>query len=250
MEDPYAADIAAMDQRWSPQDFMDAVNNQMIPHPQGEVSFENEGELIFSIDPFVERVRAKRQREYELFVEGERKRKRREVIQEELDWLHDNQLFRGQGPDPGEDWVMYEERVRKRQAEANLQREYKRMRYTPPIAHYPPGYVGHIPNPLGGAGTDVYKGGAVAEGYNIPGVNMAPPIEQEVEATHDFSRPVVDVGHTPRSFEEAGLPVNPDYYSNPFSPEAIEDMLSKTRESPFSFIKKRKYKAVPIASAM
>lgn len=181
------------------------------------------------------RVRAKRNREYDEFAEGFRQRKRQREIDAELDWLASNKLFRGQPPGPGEDWSEYQANIRKRRRELDDERQAKRQRVTGgmsvplpqdvvtevpvepyPVAHYPPGYV---PTPEPG----------------VPSVDLT-SVSVGTESGVVAGRP---------THEDYGLPVDPDFYSNPFDPESVQDMLSKTRESPFVSNKKPK-KTTPL----
>jgi len=118
-----------------------------------------------------------------------------------------------------------------------------------------PRYLGYQPNAIG-AGDAVYRGASVADGVNIPGINIpmvydgvpvgGPPLPPdvgsvemvavEVEASGEF-RPVIDVSIPHPDGGDTTIAVNP------FSPEELAATLEKTRESPFVFSKKRKYKA-------
>jgi len=118
-------------------------------------------------------------------------------------------------------------------------------------------YLGYLPNPIG-VGDSVFSNAAVAEGVNIPGVNIpmvydgqpvgGPPLPPdtgsvemvEIEVNQDMGPygPVVDVVIPHPDGGETVIAVNP------FSPEELAATLEKTRESPFVVRKKKKYKPV------
>lgn len=126
-------------------------------------------------------------------------------------------------------------------------------------------FLGYRPNTMG-AGDYVYTGASVAEGYNIPAIGGAddamgshgPVDENPIPVTYDgvpvggpplppgtgdIEMVEVEVGPQGPIVDDAGVqhgdPV-PIVQENPFTPAAIEQMLGKTRENPFSKKKKKK----------
>lgn len=182
----------------SVQEFVNAVNAEMPSVMPGEVFFEDwqpsrKRQLPLSVEEIDAIGGYARRRMFR------RPTKRQRQVDAELDWLDSNQLFRGSRPFVGERWVDYNDRISKRRRDDEEGRAAKRL----------------------------------AGAFRLP-EEVEPVIsEVQVEPDGSLNRPVIDNRPVSSGYGPANLPVNPDYYSNPFSSEAIEDMLSKTRESPF-----------------
>jgi len=130
-------------------------------------------------------------------------------------------------------------------------------------------FLGYRPN-IAGAGDYVYTGASVVEGYNIPGIGGAddamvshgPLDENPVPVTYDgvpvdgpsipldtggievvevevpLYGPIID-----DSYRKAAEPI-PIVQENPFSKTAVDQLLDKTKESPFKRMKRKKRKKI------
>lgn len=121
-------------------------------------------------------------------------------------------------------------------------------------------YLGYRPNPMG-VGDNVYRGASVAEGVNIPGVNLSaqPAGPQEpVDIPMVYDGVPVSGTTLPPGFGEVDMvevevvpPLRPlsvpvpgvdndvvNIEVNPFSKEELAKVLKKTRQSPFKKKKK------------
>lgn len=116
-----------------------------------------------------------------------------------------------------------------------------------------PRYRGYMPNTMG-VGTEMWEGGAVAEGVNIPGVNI-PPVPMSYDGVPVGGPPVPDTFNDVEMVEVAVEPspvvidvaapgpeggTVPVAVANPFSAEAIAELVHNTQQSPFHKRTKRR----------
>lgn len=114
-----------------------------------------------------------------------------------------------------------------------------------------PKYFGYQPNTMG-VGDHVYEGASVAEGVNIPGVNIAPVGDAPVPASYDgvpVGGPLIpesfgDVEMVEVEVPPTGVVIDvaaprgggdtvPVAVQNPFSAESLTELLQNTIQNPF-----------------
>lgn len=168
-------------------DFIEAVNSEMEPLPEGEVYFEGYGQGGMS---FRERVQKRNRDQFEAFLEEEREAKRNKVIDEEYEWLRNNQLFRGQPPKPGQGWDEFVAEVERRQAEANARGDVPLpVEFPPDVSGFgvPPVEVAMVPDSVGypvadyppnPPGTSYIDPSAVVVG-DLSGVQEIPDVRED-----------------------------------------------------------------------
>lgn len=196
-------------------DFIDAVNSQMVQYPPGEVVFPvPPGEMSFA-----DRVRKRRRDAYEEFLLEEAETKRNKVIDEEYEWLRNNKLFRGQPPKPGQGWDEFVADVERRQAEANARGDI------PPVIEFPPD-------------TSNFAGAVIDPAVNLP------PVEAPVVEIGDVSG-VANVPEDIREERARYYMENPDAAARDTreSPFGGNKKRKRSSKNPLGFLKNKIFKS-------